>query len=138
MNATLAALVGFILWTLLLLTVMGLARVRLVMTRQVPPNGFRPDNAGLSPFLQRLARAHMNCIEGLPVFGGLMLAALASGRTDITDPLALWLLAARVVQTTIHLASTSNRAVTWRFVAFLAQVLIALCWATQLLMHAAG
>lgn len=134
MSPTLTALTGFILWTLLLLTTMGLARTRLVMTRQVPPNGFRPDNAGLSPFLQRLARAHMNCIEGLPIFGGLMLVAAAAGHTDITDPLAYVFLAARIVQSTIHLASTSNRAVTFRFVAFLVQVLIGLWWAVSLLL----
>lgn len=137
MSPTLIALTAFILWTMLLLATMGLARTRLVMTRQVPPNGFRPDNAGLSPFLQRLARAHMNCIEGLPIFGGLMLVAAVSGQTAITDPLAYVFLAARIVQSTIHLASTSNRAVTLRFVAFLAQVAIGFWWAIRLLLAAA-
>ena len=136
MSPTLIALTGFILWTLLLLVTMGLARTRLVMARQVPPNGFKPDNAGLSPFLQRLARAHMNCVEGLPIFGGLMLVAVASGQAAITDPLAYVFLAARIAQSSIHLASTSNRAVTWRFVAFLVQVLIGLWWAARLLLSA--
>jgi uncharacterized MAPEG superfamily protein len=138
MSPTLTALTGFILWTLVLLVTLGLARVRLVMTRQVPPNGFRPDNAGLSPFLQRLARAHMNCIEGLPVFGGLMLVAAVSGHTAITDPLAFVFLGARIAQSLIHLASTANRAVTWRFVAFLVQVAIAFWWAIGLLAALAG
>jgi uncharacterized MAPEG superfamily protein len=137
MSPTLTALTGFILWALLLLVTMGVARTRLVMARQVPPNGFRPDNAGLSPFLQRLARAHMNCIEGLPVFGGLMLVAVASGNAAITDPLAFVLLGARIAQSAIHLASGSNRAVTWRFVAFLVQVAIAFWWAIRLLALAA-
>lgn len=136
MSPTLIALTGFILWTLLLLTTMGLARTRLVMARQVPPNGFKPDNAGLSPFLQRLARAHMNCIEGLPIFGGLMLVAVASGQAAITDPLACVFLAARIAQSVIHLASTSNKAVMLRFVAFLTQVLIGLWWAVSLLLSA--
>lgn len=138
MSPTLTALTGFILWTLLLLTTMGLARTRLVMTRQVAPNGFKPDNSGLSPFMQRLARAHMNCIEGLPVFGGLMLVAVASGQAAITDPLAFVLLGARIAQSTIHLASSSNNAVTLRFVAFLVQVVIGFWWAIQLLQAAAG
>lgn len=30
--------------------------------------------------MQRLARAHANCIEGLPIFGGLMLVAVVIGR----------------------------------------------------------
>lgn len=137
MSPTLTALTGFILWTLLLLVTMGVARTRLVMARQVPANGFKPDNAGLSPFLQRLARAHMNCIEGLPVFGGLMLVAVASGQTAITDPLAFVFLGARIVQSLVHLASTSNQAVTLRFVAFLVQVAIGFWWAIALLMAVA-
>ena len=28
-----------------------------------------PDNANLSPFMQRLARTHANCLEGLPIVG---------------------------------------------------------------------
>ena len=134
MSPTLIALTGFALWTLLLLTAMGLARTRLVLQRRVPPNGFRPDNAGLSPFMQRLARAHMNCIEGLPIFGGLMLVAVVSGQASITDPLAYVFLAARLAQSGIHLASTSNRAVRLRVFAFLVQVLIGFWWAIGLLL----
>jgi hypothetical protein len=38
--------------------------------------------------MQRLARAHANCIEGLPIFGGLLAVAIMTSRTGITDPLA--------------------------------------------------
>lgn len=134
MSPTLIALTGFILWTLVLLATMGLMRLRLVLARQVPPNGFKPDNAGLSPFMQRLARVHMNCVEGLPIFGGLMLVAAVAGLTSVTDPLAWVFLAARLAQTGIHLASTANRAVRLRFFAFLVQVLIGFWWAFGLLM----
>lgn len=79
----------------------------LVLTKEVPANGFSPDNANLSPFMQRLARAHANCIEGLPVFGGLMLIAVVSSQPAITDSLAYVFLAARVTQSLIHLASVS-------------------------------
>jgi hypothetical protein len=65
------ALTGFIAWTLGLLIVMEAIRTWLVASGRVPANGFTPDNADLSPFMQRLARAHANCLEGLPVFGGL-------------------------------------------------------------------
>ncbi len=133
MNPTLAALTGFIAWTLVLLTMMEVLRSMMVMRKQVPANGFQPDNANLSPFMQRLARAHANCIEGLPVFGGLMLLAFVSGRTDVTDPLAYALLGARIVQSSIHLASLSERAVKLRFTAFALQVVIAIYWAARLL-----
>lgn len=133
MNATLLALTGFVTWTLLLLVLMESLRSRLVVLKAVPSNGFQPDNGNLSPFMQRLARAHANCLEGLPVFGGLLVIASLSGQTAVTDPLALVLLSARVVQSLIHLASLSVMAVNLRFTAFAVQMLIALYWAFTLL-----
>lgn len=89
LSPTAFALAGFIAWSLALLVLKEVLRSRLVLTGMVPANGFLPDNANLSPFMRRLARAHANCIEGLPIFGGLMLVALATDRTAVTDPLAL-------------------------------------------------
>ena len=133
MFGTAPALAAFIAWTLLLLILMEVLRSRLVVTGRVPANGFTPGNDGLSPFLQRLARAHLNCVESLPVFGGLMLLAIAAHRTAVTDPLAGVLVAARVVQSTIHLVSTSPLAVTLRFTAFAIQLAIAAWWSVALL-----
>jgi uncharacterized MAPEG superfamily protein len=132
-SATAIALTAFIAWALALLVWMEVLRARLVASGRVPANGFNPDNAGLSPFMQRLARAHANCVEGLPIFGGLMLVALATGRAGLTDPLAYVLLAARVLQSSIHLASTSAAAVTMRFAAFAVQMAIGVVWAYELL-----
>ena len=134
MTPTLAALTGFVAWTLFLLVVMEAIRSRMVVTREVPANGFRPDNANLSPFMQRLARAHANFLEGLPVFGGLMLVAAVSGNSALTDPLAYVLLGARIVQSSIHLASLSPAAVTLRFSAFVVQMGMGVYWAFLLLL----
>ena len=133
MSSTLFALSGFLAWTLALLTLMELLRCRLVMQKAVPSNGFTPDNANLSPFMQRLARAHANCLEGLALFGGLMVVALLAGRAALTDPLAMVLLAARIVQSVIHLASLSVLAVNLRFTAFAVQLAIAIYWSWGLL-----
>lgn len=133
MFGTAPALAAFIAWTLLLLIAMEALRSRLVATGAVPANGFTPGNDGLSPFLQRLARAHLNCVESLPVFGGLMLLAIATHRTAVTDPLAAVLVAARVVQSAIHLVSTSAPAVTLRFAAFAVQLAIGAWWCWGLL-----
>lgn len=122
------ALAAFIGWTLALLVLMEALRSRLVITGATRANEFDPENSRLSPFMQRLARAHANCLEGLAPFGGLLLLAIASGHTGVTDPLAPWLVAARVVQSVIHLASLSVLAVNLRFCAFAAQVAIALWW----------
>jgi len=108
-------------------------RTYFVATRKVAANGFTPDNSGLSPFMQRLARAHANCIEGLPIFGGLLAIAIMTSRTGITDPLAFWLLGARIVQSIIHLVSTSAIAVSLRFVAFAIQMAIGVYWAWRLM-----
>jgi len=133
MNTTLTALTGFIAWTLFLLVLMEVIRSKLVVTKAVPANGFRPDNANLTPFMQRLARAHANCLEGLPVFGGLMLVAVVAGKSAVTDPLAYTLLSARVLQSIIHLASLSEAAVSARFLAFAVQMGIAVYWTFVLL-----
>ena len=83
--------------------------------------------------MQRLARAHANCIEGLPIFGGLLGVAILISKTDVTDPLASTLLAARIVQSIIHLVSTSQVAVSLRFTAFTVQMVIGAYWSWAML-----
>lgn len=133
MSKSALVLTSFIAWALLLLVVMEILRGYLVLTGRARSNEFKPDNSNVSPFMQRLARAHANCVESLPLFGGLLLVALVTGRTDATDASAVWLLAARIVQSSIHLASTSVIAVNARFLAFMVQVAIALYWVWALL-----
>lgn len=133
MNPTLVALTGFIAWTLFLLVLMELIRSKLVLTKAVAANGFDPENSGLSPFMQRLARAHANCIEGLPIFGGLMLIAVVADKSFVTDGMAYVFLCARVLQSVIHLGSLSALAVTCRFSAFAVQLGIGVYWAVRLL-----
>jgi len=133
MNPTLTALVGFVAWSLFLLVLMEVIRSKLVITKAVAANGFNPDNSNLSPFMQRLARAHANCVEGLPIFGGLMLIAVLAGKSSVTDPLAYTFLWARILQSVIHLGSLSALAVTLRFSAFAVQMGIGVYWAFRLL-----
>jgi uncharacterized MAPEG superfamily protein len=132
-HASATVLTALIAWALLLLVLMEVLRARLVATKAVASNEFKPDNSNLSPFMQRLARAHANCVEGLPIFGGLLVVALLTNRAGITDPLAPWLLAARLIQSTTHLASLSVLAVNIRFLAFVVQIGIAAYWSWALL-----
>ena len=133
MSPTVCALTGFIAWTLGLLVLMEAIRAGLVLSRRVPADGFDPANSRLSPFMQRLARVHANCLEGLPIFGGLLLVAIVTERTAVTDPLAPALLLARIVQSSIHLVSVSRTAITLRFTAFTVQMAIAVWWTVRLL-----
>ena len=82
--------------------------------------------------MQRLARAHANCIEGLPVFGGIMLVAIVTSNAAITDQLAYVFLGARIIQSLIHISSLSPLAVTLRFSAFAVQMVIGVYWCYQL------
>ena len=132
-SATAVALLGFISWALVLLVLMESIRSKMVLSKEIAPNGFLPDNSNLSPFMQRLARAHANCVEGLPIFGGLMLVAIVTGRPEITNGLAYVFLAARLLQSLFHLASLSPTAVMLRFGMFAVQLLIALYWSFALL-----
>lgn len=134
-NTSATVLTLLIAWALLLVVLMEVLRGRLVANGRIAGNQFRPDNSNLSPFMQRLARAHANCIEGLPIFGGLLVVALLTNRTGVTDALAPWLLLARFVQSVAHLSSRSNFAVNIRFIAFVAQLVIALYWVWALLVH---
>ena len=133
MFKTATVLTLLIAWALLLVVMMELLRGRLVATGRMAGNEFRPDNANLSPFMQRLARAHANCIEGLPIFGGLLIVALLTNRAGVTDSFAPFLLLARVVQSVAHLSSRSVPAVNVRFLAFLVQIVIAVYWCWALL-----
>lgn len=132
-SASVTVLTALIVWALALLVLMEVLRARLVATKSIASNEFQPDNANLSPFMRRLARAQANCVEGLPIFGGLLVVALLTHRTGVTDPLAPWLLAARLVQSVAHLSSLSVVAVNIRFSAFVVQLGIAAYWSWVLL-----
>jgi len=132
MSKSAFALLLFISWALFLLLLMEALRSRLVLSGRIPSNGFKPDNSNLSPFMQRLARAHANCVESLPVLGGLLVLALVTGQSAVTDPLAIWFVLARVIQSSIHLASLSVAAVNARFAAFAVQLGIGVYWSIAL------
>lgn len=121
-------LAALIAWTTFLLILMEGLRVRFLVTKTVASNEFRPDNSNLPPFMQRLARAHANCIESFPIIGGLLVVALLTDRAGVTDALAPWLLLARLLQSSIHLVSTSVVAANLRFLAFAVQIAIAVYW----------
>jgi uncharacterized MAPEG superfamily protein len=133
-NVSATVLVGLAAWTLFLLILMETLRTRLILTKAIAANAFKPDNSNLSPFMQRLARAHANCVESLPVFGVLLIVALLTNRASVTDPLAPWLFAARLIQSCAHLASLNVPAVYVRFIAFAVQIAIAVYWSWALLL----
>lgn len=132
MSPSALALVGYVAWNLLLVIWIISYRTGLVLTGKHAANGFDPSGTDISGFSARLCRAHANCYENLPMFGGLILLALVTGNASITDPLARWVLAARVTQSIVHLISASEIAVTIRASIYSVQLGIMGYWVYKL------
>jgi uncharacterized MAPEG superfamily protein len=132
MNDTIFSLLGYITWILVLLVWLAVYRTMLVAKKEQAVNDFKSDGSNSPAFGERLARAQGNCVESFAFIGGLMLLALAINLAEITNGLALLLLAARLGQSITHLLSTSVLAVQVRFVFFLIQVAICFYWVFQL------
>ena len=119
-------------WTLALLMAIVSLRAYLILTRQRAPKRFAVTGEDVSAFSGRLCRAHANCYENLPVVAALLLTAAMTGHQDITESTALPLAFARIGQSTVHLSSTSNRAVLLRFTFFFTQLAITAYWVIAL------
>jgi len=133
MGRTATALVGFAGWFALLSIALGFYRIALVLSGSKTANTFATDGQDLDPLGQRLTRARNNCYETLPLFAALALGAYMRGRLAVTDPLAMWVLYARIGQSLTHIVSTSIPAVQLRATLFFAQIVIYLWWAFHLL-----
>jgi uncharacterized MAPEG superfamily protein len=118
------SLVLFAVWPLLLVMCVGLWRLALGSTGQMPAGGFPAGTPHGSDGYWRLNRAHLNTVENLPIFGALVLAGL---HLQLADPLFQTLtnvvVLARVGQTLTHLTSTAFAMVLVRFSFYVVQVL---------------
>lgn len=118
-------LLGFAMWTLLVLfATVGVYRWSRILTGCVPIGEWRADLAQGNEWYRRAMRAHANCLENLPVYGGLVIVIVASGVHDRRlDALAFALLAARVLHTLVHVALPQTNAISSvRFALYFAQV----------------
>lgn len=107
-SASLGALLGYVVWTLALVLIVVDYRVVLVLTGkkradEFPRRGYEPP-----AFIQRVQDAHANTLENLPVAAAVLLAAMATGQTAVTDPLACWLLYARIGQSVVHMIAVNH------------------------------
>ena len=133
MSPTLTALVAFAVWTALL--VFGLANLRILYARRTNKvlNSFSPDGSDLDGLGQRWTRAHLNCLEFLPIVATVGLAAVVTGNAAVTDPLAMVLLYLRIGQTLVHLFSTAVPFILIRAALFVGQLAIVFYWSYGLL-----
>ncbi len=106
-------------------------RVGSVLAGKARPNSFPADQPHGPEWYRRLLRAHVNCVENLPLFGAVVLVGhVASVRDGTFDTLALVYLGCRVGQTIAHVSSGRSLVVNVRFAFFLAQLgaLAAMMW----------
>lgn len=125
MSIPVAALLGFALWTLLILfSTVGVYRWSRILTGRASVRQWTADPDAGEGWYPRAMRAHMNCIENLPVFGAIVFAVDSTGVASFAlSTLALFVLGARIVQSTIHIALVQSETVaTLRFVFFFAQI----------------
>jgi uncharacterized MAPEG superfamily protein len=105
----LQALLGFAAWTVLLVAGVFLYRgLRFVTGTPINnwPRSAKPAND--AALVKRMEDAHANCLENLPVFAVIVLAAAAMGRLESIAALAPFVLYARIGQSIVHLVGVGQ------------------------------
>ncbi len=96
-------------------------------------NTFRHDGNDLSTFGLRATRALGNNLENLALAVGILLVAVATEKTAVTDDLAAIYLYCRIGQTIVHLISTSVPMVLLRATLFSVQLILLVYWGLKLI-----
>lgn len=120
------SLLAFATWTVLLLILtVGVYRWTRILTARAGLADFRGGVLEGDGWYQRATRAHLNCIENLPVFGAIVYAISASGATGIVvDTLALSVPVARCLQSVVHISFVqTHKVVGVRFFFFSVQLI---------------
>lgn len=131
MQATESTILWLVLWWALLMAQLPL--VRLLASRKTGSMAFDPNGIDLDGYGRRLTRAIANCQENIPLYIGVLLFAIVTGHTAITNPTAFWLLAARIAQSVVHLVSISSPMILVRFFFYLIQFLLVVYWVVRML-----
>ena len=124
MNVPVLVLLGFAAWTLLILFgSIGVYRWSRILTGRASIAEWRADLPQGGDWYKRAMRAHMNCVENLPLYTAIVVALIATGVKSATiDMLAVSILAARVGQTLVHIGlPPTNAAASLRFALFFIQ-----------------
>jgi hypothetical protein len=134
MTESLNVLLAYTAWTLLLVLTYVLYRTGLVFTGKTPANSWtRGAGTWKDPeIITRISHAHMNCVENLPVVAVVILIGQVTNQSAVTDPLACWLLAARIAQSTVHVIAVNHWMVFIRASFWTVQALIVAYWILKL------
>ncbi len=132
------SLLGFALWTLaLLLLTVGVYRWGRILTGRAAVNEFPADAPTGAGWYRRGTRAHVNCIENLPVYAVIVQAASMRGLAGpLVDVLGIGFLCARVAQTVTHVGFIETaRTVSVRFTFYSVQFVVMVALVVLLLRH---
>jgi uncharacterized MAPEG superfamily protein len=120
---SITALIVYALWTIALALAVAAARVQLVARGKAKLESFTPGAPHGGALYWRLNRAHINATENLAIFASVVLCGWVVGLETVTfNELAVVVIAARIVQTLIHIASGAAWAINSRFLAFAVQI----------------
>jgi uncharacterized MAPEG superfamily protein len=125
MSLALWMLLSFACWTLLvLLAGVGVRRWALIFSGRAKLTSFPADTPHGSPAYRRAMRAHANSVENLPVFATIVLVAAAAHlNPSQLGLLAAAAMAARIMQTSVHVLMPETIAsIAVRFAFFFAQL----------------
>jgi len=132
-------LLGFVAWTLmLLLLTVGVYRWTRILTGRGPISEFSTYKLEGAGWYCRAMRAHANCIENLPVYGVIVFSLYVAGiGGQAVNVLAVTVLAARVVQSLVHVCFVQTNAVaSFRFAFFFVQFVSFVALIVIVLRHA--
>jgi len=118
MEIPLLVLAAFIAWTMIVLLALFIARSRHL------ENGGSHLDFGLqdsSLLIYRLSRAHINCLESLPLYTGVVLLIILRDLSSLgIDILAILFLVFRLLQSIIHITNLNPQI---RFLCLLVQII---------------
>lgn len=130
MSIPVLVLLAFAGWTLLIVvTTIGRYRWGLIFKGRKQIVDFAEYRVEGRGWYTRALRAHANCIENLAVYGAIVLVIVATDtHAPLLDALAVILMGARVLHTTVHITlEPTNVTTVVRFVFYFAQ-LVCMLW----------
>jgi len=139
MSVPVWVLLGFAGWTVaVLLGSVGVYRWSLILSGRRRLSEFNPEDPRGADWYRRAMRAHMNCVENLPVYGAIVVAMVVAGvQGPWLDTLALVFLGARIVQTVVHVGfPMTDWMVGIRFSFFFTQLVCMVGMGTIVVLHA--
>ncbi len=106
---SLQALIGFTAWTLLLVLIIFSWRgIAIVIQGRKADSWTRGKDVQEAGLIRRIEHAHANCLENLPIFAVIVLAAAAMGKSPVADQWAMYVLYARVAQSVVHMIGVNH------------------------------